>query len=68
MTSHIIALTFLLGLIALVVWGFFAFAGFRCNEAWKDSGHASRFNVWAMGCQVEVGGRWVPEQSYREVP
>jgi len=56
-------------LLALAVgfWLLLMFCEFRCSQAWQDSGHASRFNLWAGGCQIEVEpGRWIPEERYRE--
>jgi hypothetical protein len=58
-----------IGAIVLVIVGlYFAFQigssvmSYFCTSHWPDD--ATRWSV-AAGCQVQVDGRWVPENSVR---
>lgn len=48
-----------------------------CNRSWKDSGYSHRLLPYRNGdldktiyyeCQVNVNGRWVPEQNVKVGP
>lgn len=36
-----------------------------CKASWRDSGFESRYN---LGCQIKVGGHWIPARAYRQTP
>lgn len=44
----------------------YAFESWSCGARWSDSGFESRYGM-ATGCKINVEGRWIPEDRYREV-
>jgi len=59
---------FSIGSILLLIAGSIFISAYICKTKWQDSGFECR---WALftGCQIKTKeGRWIPAESYREVP
>lgn len=55
----------LVSILAFYLMGFTLWQGWRCSTRWADTGHVAEFSIPA-GCRINVDGRWIPEDSYRE--
>lgn len=63
-----LAISIIVLVAAVIIIAFYYFiARFSCHQRWKDAGLESRFTLLG-GCQLQIDGRWIPAENYRQVP
>lgn len=59
------AILFFVVPIIAVLWLTFWAMSLGCHARWGDSGFESKYGI-ISGCRVQVHGKWIPEERYRE--
>lgn len=61
MSDNLFAALFCVGAFLLIIIGFLTFSRWECATKWDS--FETRWGV-VKGCQLQVGGKWIPSESY----
>lgn len=66
-TANILASLILCLLVVAFIAALWWYASFQCAAKWDGSGMATSWGP-VKGCQIQHLGKWIPSDSYREMP